>query len=155
MAARAALEKLMASGNYEFQSDFAKRFIAKGEARGRAEGESKGRVEGSAHAILHVLEARGVHVSDEARARILACTDEAQLATWLRKAAKATSIDQVLLGESQPRLARATRCHPRPPRRTVADARETDTERAGWGFFVPEPTRGCTGGASPRASAAS
>ena len=74
----------MASGNYEFQSDFAKKLIAKGRAEGRA------------HAILDVLEARGVHVSDEARARVLACTDAAQLATWLRKAATATSIDQVV-----------------------------------------------------------
>lgn len=82
-AARTALERLMASGNYEFQSDFAKRYIAKGEAVGEAK------------AVLTVLEARGLHPSDEVRARILACTDAAQLATWLRKAATATSVDQV------------------------------------------------------------
>jgi hypothetical protein len=86
-AARTALEELMASGNYEFQSDFAK----KHQAKGRAEGEAKGRAE----AILEVLEARGLRVSDEARARILACTDGAQLNTWLRKAATATTVDQV------------------------------------------------------------
>jgi hypothetical protein len=82
-AARAALEELMASGNYEFQSDFVKKFLAKGEAKGRAE------------SLLEVLEARGLHVSDEARARILACTDAAALDAWLRKAATATTVDQV------------------------------------------------------------
>ncbi len=86
-AARAALEKLMASGNYEFQSDFAKRYIAKGEAKGRAEGR--------AEALLTVLEARGLRVSDEARARILACTDAAQLDAWVRKAITITSVDEL------------------------------------------------------------
>lgn len=82
-AARAALEELMASGNYEFQSDFVKKYLAKGEATGEAK------------ALLAVLEARGVRVSDEIRARVLACGDAAQLATWLRKAATATTVDQV------------------------------------------------------------
>jgi hypothetical protein len=73
----------MASGNYEFQSDFAKRFIAKGEAKGRAE------------ALLTMLEARGLRVSDEARARILACTEAAQLDAWVRKAVSVGSIDEL------------------------------------------------------------
>jgi hypothetical protein len=82
-AARAALEDLMAGGTYEFQSDFAKKHPAKG----RAEGEAK--------ALLAVLEARGLRASDDARARILACTDAAQLEAWVRKAATATSIDEL------------------------------------------------------------
>jgi hypothetical protein len=86
-AAKAALEDLMTSGNYEFQSDFAKKYLA----QGKTQGEAKGRAE----AILAVLEARGVRVSDEARARILACTDAVQLDSWLRKAATATTVDQV------------------------------------------------------------
>jgi hypothetical protein len=52
-AARAALEELMASGNYEFQSDFVKKFLAKGRAQGEAQG------------LLAVLEARGLRVFDE------------------------------------------------------------------------------------------
>jgi hypothetical protein len=79
-AARAALEELMAGGTYEFQSEFAK----KHQAKGRAE------------ALVAVLDARGLRIADEARARILACTDAEQLADWLRKAATATSIDQVI-----------------------------------------------------------
>ncbi len=91
-AARTALEELMASGNYEFQSEFAK----KHQAEGRAEGEVKGEAKGRAEALLAVLQARGLRVSDEVRARVLACTDAAQLDAWLRKAATATSADQVL-----------------------------------------------------------
>lgn len=86
-AARAALEDLMASGSYEFQSEFAKRYVAKG----RAEGEAKGRAE----AVLEVLETRGLAVSDEARARILACADALQLAAWIRKAVTVTSVDEL------------------------------------------------------------
>jgi flagellar biosynthesis/type III secretory pathway protein FliH len=98
-AARTALEDLMAGSTYEFQSEFAKKHQAKGRAEGEAKGEAKGRAEGEAkgraQAVLDVLEARGLRASDEARARILACTDSAQLAAWLRNAATATSVDQV------------------------------------------------------------
>ena len=90
-AARAALEDLMAGGTYEFQSEFAK----KHQAKGRAEGEAKGEAKGRAEAILDVLEARSLRVSDEARARILACTDAAQLATWVRKAVSVSSVDEL------------------------------------------------------------
>ncbi|MGH7439514.1 MAG: hypothetical protein ACRENE_27815 [Polyangiaceae bacterium] len=86
-ATKAALEHLMATGNYEFQSDFAKKHQAKGRTEGRAEGR--------AQAILDILEARGLAVSEEARARVLGCTDTAQLDLWLRKSATATSVEQV------------------------------------------------------------
>jgi hypothetical protein len=82
-AARAALEKLMADGSYEFQSDFAKKHQAKGRAEGRAE------------ALLAVLEARGLPASSETRARILACTDDGQLDAWIRKAVGITSVDEL------------------------------------------------------------
>jgi hypothetical protein len=88
---RLRMEDLMAGGTYEFQSDFAK----KHQAKGRAEGEAKGEAKGRAEAILDVLEARSLRVSDEARARILACTDAAQLATWVRKAVSVSSVDEL------------------------------------------------------------
>jgi hypothetical protein len=75
-AARAALENLMAGGTYELQSDFAKKHRAKG----RAEGEAKGR----AQAILDVLEARGLPVSDEARVRASGPSTAARSATCYR-----------------------------------------------------------------------
>jgi hypothetical protein len=73
----------MGAGSYEFQSEFAKKHQAEGRAEGRAE------------AVLDVLEARGVRASDEARARILACTDAAQLAAWVRKAGTVASADEL------------------------------------------------------------
>jgi hypothetical protein len=87
-AARAALEELMAGGTYEFHSEFAK----KHQAKGRAEGEAKGRAE----AVLVVLEARGIRVSGEARARILACVDVDQLDAWVRRAVTVSSVDELV-----------------------------------------------------------
>ena len=79
------------SGHYEFQSEFARTY----EAKGRVEGEAKGRAEGRAEALLDVLESRRLHVSDEARARILACTDSKQLAAWTRAAVSVASVDEL------------------------------------------------------------
>jgi hypothetical protein len=98
-AAKAALETLMAAGTYEFQSDFAKKHQATGRAEGRIEGRVEGRAEGLAEgfakAILDVLEARGLAVSDEVHARIASCIDAALLSAYLRKAATATATDQI------------------------------------------------------------
>jgi hypothetical protein len=90
-AARAALEDLMAGGTYEFQSEFAK----KHQAKGRAEGEAKGEAKGRAEALFAVLQARGLRVSDEVHARVLACTDVAQLDAWVRKAVTINSVDEL------------------------------------------------------------
>ena len=69
-----------------------------GEARadGEARGEARGKLQGEAEALLVVLEARGHSVSDDQRARILACTDPATLKHWIRRAATAASADDVL-----------------------------------------------------------
>jgi hypothetical protein len=50
---------------------------------------------GRAEALLAVLEARGVRVPDEARARILACSDGAQLDAWIRKAVSVPTVDDL------------------------------------------------------------
>lgn len=84
-AARRALEDIMATGNYQYQSEFHKKADAAGRAVGRLEGE--------AHAVLLVLESRGLAVSEEQRARVLACTDRAVLEAWIRKAVTVTSAD--------------------------------------------------------------
>ena len=88
-AAKTALEELMASGNYEYQSDFAKKHQAAGRAEGRAEGESTGECKGLVRALLTLLQTRGLDLSTEHRALITACADVAQLETWIRKAAAA------------------------------------------------------------------
>jgi hypothetical protein len=69
---------------------------AEGEARGRAEGEALGRIEGLVVAVLSVLSARGLTVSEAERARILACTDAATLERWARQAATAGSVGAAL-----------------------------------------------------------
>lgn len=83
VVARQHLETLMTT-TYEYQSDFARKYVSQGRAEGRAEGE--------AAALLTVLAARGVDVPDEARARITACTELDQLETWIRRAATADSV---------------------------------------------------------------
>jgi hypothetical protein len=82
-AARAALEDLMRSEGYEYQSEFARRHRA------------EGRAEGEARALLTILDVRGLQLSAEQRDRILSATDLAQLEAWLRKAATVSSTDEL------------------------------------------------------------
>jgi hypothetical protein len=117
-AARRALETTMKG--YEYQSDFAKKYVAQGRAegrsegltegltkglfegltKGRTEGRSEGRTEGrteeAARAVLTVLRVRGLAVSDAVRERILAQKDPERLERWLEKAAVAASAAAVL-----------------------------------------------------------
>jgi flagellar biosynthesis/type III secretory pathway protein FliH len=86
----------MASGHYEYQSDFARKYVAEGRAAGIAEGLAEGHSEGKAEALLTILAARGLAVSEEQRQRILACRDLASLDRWIARAATAASIEQAL-----------------------------------------------------------
>jgi hypothetical protein len=83
-AARTILKALMASKTYQYRSDFAKAYVAQGEARGEA------------RALLHVLKARGLEVPEDVRERITSCTDLAVLDTWLSRAMTATSATDVI-----------------------------------------------------------
>jgi hypothetical protein len=85
-ASRRALEVLMKG--YEYQSDFAKKYVAQGRVEGRTEE--------AARAVLMVLRARGVAVPDAVCERILAQKDQERLERWLEKAAVASSIAEVL-----------------------------------------------------------
>jgi hypothetical protein len=89
--ARMALEVLMRSGTYEYQSEFARRYFA----QGREEGRQEGRQEGEMSALLEVLEARGLQVDEQARQRIAACTETEQLKRWLRKAVSVQSVQEL------------------------------------------------------------
>jgi hypothetical protein len=81
-AARKALETMMKG--YEYQSDFAKKYVA------------QGRTEEAARALLTVLRARGIAVPDVTRERILAQKEPDRLERWLERAATASSIADVL-----------------------------------------------------------
>ncbi|TYB59766.1 hypothetical protein FXF51_32605 [Nonomuraea sp. PA05] len=63
--------------------DFVREWVELGKARGKAK------------AILGFLESRNVPVPQEARERILACTDEATLMTWISRAATVTTADEL------------------------------------------------------------
>jgi hypothetical protein len=86
-AARRRLEAMMKAG-YEFQSEFARSYVAKG----REEGEIKAK----ANAVLAVLEARGLEVPSEVRERVLASTDPAELDRWIRRAAVVSDARELL-----------------------------------------------------------
>jgi flagellar biosynthesis/type III secretory pathway protein FliH len=97
---------------YEYQSDFAKKYVAQGHAegltegltkgltegltKGLTEGLSKGRTEATALNVLTVLRVRGIEVPDAVRERILAQKDPERLERWLEKAIVATSVAAVL-----------------------------------------------------------
>ena len=89
-AARRSLEAMMKG--YEYQSDFARRYVAQGRTEGRAEG----RAEGTAHSLLTVLRVRGIAVPEAVRERILAEKDAERLERWLEKATVASSAAAVL-----------------------------------------------------------
>jgi hypothetical protein len=105
-AARRALETMMKG--YEYQSDFAKKYVAQGRTEGRAEGRNEGRTEGrtegrvegraeeAARAVLTVLRARGLAVPDAVRERILSQKDPERLERWLEKAVVAASVAAIL-----------------------------------------------------------
>lgn len=88
-AARAAWEALMTAGlrDYRYQSEYARKYFADGELSGEQRGEAR--------ALLEVLDARGLAVSDEARARITGCADTDQLAHWIRRAVVITTTEEL------------------------------------------------------------
>jgi hypothetical protein len=65
----------------------------------RDEGRDEGRAQRGAEDILVVLEARGVHVPDDVRARITGCDDPDLLRRWLVRAAVAPSAEGILTDE--------------------------------------------------------
>ena len=81
-AARRSPEAMMKG--YDYQSDFAKKYVA------------QGRAEEAARAVLTVLRTRGISVSEAARERILAEKEPARLERWLENAVVALSIEEVL-----------------------------------------------------------
>ncbi|MBQ1080413.1 hypothetical protein [Nocardiopsis sp. B62] len=72
----------MAVETYEWQSDFARKYVG----IGREEGREEGRAAEAARSVVSVLEARGFSISDEVRERIEACADLATLEKWVPSA---------------------------------------------------------------------
>ena len=77
----------MRSGGYEYQSEFARKYVAQGLAQGRAEAR--------AHDVLAVLEARRIEVPESVRQQVLGCADSEVLDRWLRRAAVANAVSEL------------------------------------------------------------
>jgi hypothetical protein len=95
VAVRDRMEDLMRTGKYEYQSDFAKKYFA----RGREEGREEGRAVGQARALLLVLRSRGIDLPDDVIARIGNERDEARLDAWIRRAVTAVDVDDLFADE--------------------------------------------------------
>ncbi len=89
-AARRALEALMLQ-DYEYRTDFVRKWVAEGRQEGRQEGE--------ASAVLKVLEVRGLKVDAQARERIMACMELEQLSRWLCRAVTVQSVPELFAPE--------------------------------------------------------
>jgi len=85
------IEDLMRTDNFEYKSDFARKYYAKG----REEGREEGAVSGQARTLLLVLETRELPVDTESRARILSERDPAQLDAWTRRAVTAATVAEL------------------------------------------------------------
>ena len=127
-AHEATLRNLLQRRGYESLAAVRAEGEAQGEAKGKIEGEIKGKIEGKIEgeikgkiegkiegcrgALFAVLRARGLAMSEEERAQILATRDLGVLRRWIARAAKAGSTAEVV-------GARASKNpRPRKPRRT-------------------------------------
>ncbi|MET8868327.1 hypothetical protein ABZW11_35825 [Nonomuraea sp. NPDC004580] len=94
------------SADWPVYSPFAREYFARGFAEGfatgLAEGREEGRAAGLAAALMTALDARRIDVPDDLRARISACTDPAQLHTWLTRVPTAATIDDLFTMTGQP-----------------------------------------------------
>ncbi|KYG10903.1 hypothetical protein BE21_58540 [Sorangium cellulosum] len=86
-AARRTLEAMMKSG-YEYQSEFARSYVAKG--------RQEGLLEAKAQSVLAVFEARGLEVPADVRERVVASKDLAELDRWIRRAAVVSDARELL-----------------------------------------------------------
>ena len=73
----------------------------RGLKQGLEQGLEQGKAQGRAEGLLRILAARGLLVDEQARQRILTCTDMATLDDWLDRALTATTVSEVLDDLSQ------------------------------------------------------
>ncbi|QRK11374.1 Rpn family recombination-promoting nuclease/putative transposase [Archangium violaceum] len=76
----------------ELMRSYGEELIERGRQQGREEGQTLGRAE----YVLRILTARGLHVDEAARQRILTCTDLATLDRWFDRALNAATLSDVL-----------------------------------------------------------
>ena len=93
------LEVAMNSLGYEYQSDFARRYIDQGRVEGRVEGRMEGRMEGKAEGrveiVLKLLELRFAPLTEDVEARIRSARD-AQLDALAERVLTAQTLEEAL-----------------------------------------------------------
>ncbi len=93
----------MRSNGYEYQSEFARRYVQQGREEVLAENRKKGReqgwktgfLKGLRNGLFMVLQAQGLKVGSTARRQLMACTDPTQLERWLSRAVKVQSVQEL------------------------------------------------------------
>jgi predicted transposase YdaD len=80
----------------ELMRSYGEQLIEQGLQQGLARGREEGLQRGRAEDILRILAARGVRVDEEARQRVLSCTDVATLDRWFDRSLNATTLSDVL-----------------------------------------------------------
>lgn len=103
-AASFALEAIMGFENYQYQSDFARKYFGEGIEKGLSEGIEKGLSEGiekgrlfaSKRNLRMVLQQQGFTVSNRHKKRIEACADPAVLERWIMQSFRAENTDDAL-----------------------------------------------------------
>jgi hypothetical protein len=92
-------KQLLAGLEKQVTARVEKQLLAGLEQRVKAEAEQRylraGVLQGEAHALLRILERRGLALDASQRARVLACDDRAVLDAWLDRAIAATSLHEV------------------------------------------------------------
>jgi len=93
-----AVESIMIKGDTVTQwvRDQRRQGRIEGRAEGKAEGKAEGRAEGKAESVLAILSARGLSLSAEQRAMIVACADLERLDRWITRALAVPSVDELL-----------------------------------------------------------
>jgi hypothetical protein len=89
------LEPILGESAREVAMTYGEQLIEEGRKRGLAEGRAEG-LKAQADALLRVLTARNLAVSDDVRARIEACTDVATLGRWIERAITAQSASEAI-----------------------------------------------------------
>jgi flagellar biosynthesis/type III secretory pathway protein FliH len=98
LSARAteALEGAMKNSlGFEYQSDFARRYVAQGLAEGRTAGRSEGRTEGRMEMVLKLLESRFGPLTEASLTRVRGLQD-AQLDAVAERLLTAQTLNEVL-----------------------------------------------------------
>ncbi|MFI6299611.1 hypothetical protein ACIBEJ_49010 [Nonomuraea sp. NPDC050790] len=81
--AQKEMERLMATKSYLYQGEYAQSISVAAEARGEAK------------AVIKILQARGIPVTDQQQERIQACSDADTLDRWVKRVISVTTADEL------------------------------------------------------------